>query len=83
MTAAVTDSSTRSRQPHPTNQSPPDYILNGRLFSRLTRRNRARILFGLHRIRRGLDLGNAFDVELADAIDVETDRLSSLMRGIR
>ena len=58
----------------------PDYPINSRTFTRLCKRNRARFLFGLLRMRRGLDMGNRFDAELADAIDVETDRLSHLMR---
>lgn len=70
-----------ARQVESTPQSPPDSLVNSPAFTRLCRRNRARFLFGLLRLRRGLDPANPFDAELADAIDVETDRLSSLLRS--
>ena len=80
----MTDSSTALGYLKIPNASPPDSLVNSPAFTRLCRRNRARFLFGLMRLRRGLDpAGNPLDAELADAIDVETDRLSHLMRGCR
>jgi hypothetical protein len=49
----------------------------------MCRRNRARFLFRVWRIRHGLDPSNPHDAELADAIDVEVDRLHHLIRGSR
>lgn len=60
----------------------PDDIVNGRSFVRLHPRNRGKFLLGLLRIRRGLDPTNHLDLELADVIDSECDRLSSLMAWV-
>jgi len=79
----VTENSTGFALPKQTYTAPPDSLVNSPAFTRLTRRNRARFLFGILRLRRGLDPSNPLDAELADAIDVETDRLSHLMRGCR
>jgi hypothetical protein len=62
---------------------PPDSLVNSPAFTRLCRRNRARFLCGILRILRGLDLSDPLDMELADAVDVETDRLSSLLGAVR
>lgn len=78
MTAAFFDGHAHAQM---NNTLPPDLVVNAPAFTQLCRRNRARFLFGLQRLRRGLDPANSVDVELADAIDVEVDRLSHLMRG--
>ncbi len=75
----VAQSSANLKIPH---TSPPDFVINAPAFTNLCPRNRGRFVLGLVRQRRGLDPTDPLDVELLDAIDVETDRLSSLMRGV-
>src|SRR5215218_9460144 len=72
-----------SPPPEKPHWSPPDSLINSPAFTRLSRRNRARFLFGILRLRRGLDPSNPLDAELADAVDIECDRLSSLLRVSR
>jgi len=55
-------------------------MIAGPAFTGLCRRNRGRILAHLMRLRHSLDPSNLFDAELGDALDVEIDRLSRLIK---